>query len=268
MRDRTPRLRRQPRSCAVAARRRAITAQLGARAARRQHPDADVHPAIRSACRPSELEPARGGRLTSPDAGPGDRRVGRRSAMRVRARAPLLVARSDEDGAHARAPRSTARSQRLPSGSASASRKGRARQSSSDPADAERYRRGEASHDGERRPCSSTSDSARRSTLLRETRCAAFARAEIAPLAAEIDATNEFPRALWPKLGALGVLGITVERNTAARASVISRTASRWRRSAARRPRGAVVRCALEPVREPDSALRHRRSRSSVTCRR
>ena len=38
-----------------------------------------------------------------------------------------------------------------------------------------------------------------------------FASAEIAPLAAEIDATNEFPRALWPKLGELGALGITVE---------------------------------------------------------
>ena len=38
-----------------------------------------------------------------------------------------------------------------------------------------------------------------------------FATAEIAPLAAEIDATNEFPRALWPKLGELGALGITVE---------------------------------------------------------
>ena len=38
-----------------------------------------------------------------------------------------------------------------------------------------------------------------------------FASAEIAPMAAEIDASNEFPRALWPKLGALGVHGITVE---------------------------------------------------------
>ncbi len=37
-----------------------------------------------------------------------------------------------------------------------------------------------------------------------------FASAEIAPLAAEIDASNEFPRALWPKLGALGAHGITV----------------------------------------------------------
>jgi isovaleryl-CoA dehydrogenase len=38
-----------------------------------------------------------------------------------------------------------------------------------------------------------------------------FATAEIAPLAAEIDKTDQFPRALWPKLGALGAHGITVE---------------------------------------------------------
>jgi len=37
-----------------------------------------------------------------------------------------------------------------------------------------------------------------------------FARAEIAPIAADIDRSNDFPRHLWPKLGSLGLLGITV----------------------------------------------------------
>ena len=40
---------------------------------------------------------------------------------------------------------------------------------------------------------------------------AGFAQSQIAPRAAEIDRTNTFPRDLWPKLGALGLHGITVE---------------------------------------------------------
>jgi isovaleryl-CoA dehydrogenase len=40
---------------------------------------------------------------------------------------------------------------------------------------------------------------------------AAFARDRIAPRAAEIDRSNTFPRDLWPQMGELGLLGITVE---------------------------------------------------------
>jgi len=46
--------------------------------------------------------------------------------------------------------------------------------------------------------------------LLRES-VASFAADRIAPRAAAIDESNEFPRDLWPELGDLGLLGITVE---------------------------------------------------------
>jgi isovaleryl-CoA dehydrogenase len=46
--------------------------------------------------------------------------------------------------------------------------------------------------------------------MLRDS-VASFAADEIAPRAADIDRRNEFPADLWPRMGALGVLGITVD---------------------------------------------------------
>ncbi len=46
--------------------------------------------------------------------------------------------------------------------------------------------------------------------LLRDT-VRSFSDDKIAPLADEIDRSNVFPRHLWPELGALGLLGVTVE---------------------------------------------------------
>jgi len=45
--------------------------------------------------------------------------------------------------------------------------------------------------------------------MLRDT-VRSFTADHIAPRADEIDRTNTFPRFLWPKLGDLGLLGITV----------------------------------------------------------
>ena len=46
--------------------------------------------------------------------------------------------------------------------------------------------------------------------MLRDT-TRSFTSDEIAPIADQIDKSNEFPRHLWPKLGQLGLLGVTVD---------------------------------------------------------
>ena len=46
--------------------------------------------------------------------------------------------------------------------------------------------------------------------MLRES-VASFAQAELAPIAADIDRNNEFPRSIWKQMGDMGLLGITVE---------------------------------------------------------
>ena len=48
--------------------------------------------------------------------------------------------------------------------------------------------------------------------MIRDT-VRSFTADHIAPIAAEIDRSNQFPRRLWPQMGELGLLGITVEED-------------------------------------------------------
>src|SRR5246127_1620104 len=86
-----------------------------------------------------------------------------------------------------------------------------------------------------------------------------FSSNEIAPRAAEIDRSNQFPRDLWPKIGALGLHGITVEEEYGGAGARLSRALPRRRRNVTRiRRGGAVLRRAFQPLRQPDPPQRQR----------
>ncbi|MFO1072597.1 MAG: acyl-CoA dehydrogenase family protein [Geminicoccaceae bacterium] len=96
---------------------------------------------------------------------------------------------------------------------------------------------------------------------------AGFAQREIAPLAAEIDRSNSFPRQPGPSSASLGLLGVTVEEEYGGSGlgylehTVVVEEISRASAMAA-----IVLRGAFEPVRQPDPPLGQPMRRNGATC--
>jgi len=103
--------------------------------------------------------------------------------------------------------------------------------------------------DSEFFPADSISISARRRERAGATPSRASVRRTSRRAPDEIDKTNKFPRDLWPKLGELGVLGITVRGGVRRRGgSAISSIAWRWREISRGSGRESVFLTARIPI--------------------
>ena len=102
--------------------------------------------------------------------------------------------------------------------------------------------------------------------MLRET-TRSFADDKIAPRADEIDKTNTFPRDLWPQMGALGLLGVTVEEECGGAGHGLSRPLRGDGGNLARLGLGRpVLRRALQSLRQPDPPQRQRRTAPQISA--
>jgi len=80
-----------------------------------------------------------------------------------------------------------------------------------------------------------------------------WAQERVAPLAAEIDQSNQFPVHLWREMGDLGLLGLTVDEEFGgAGMSYLAHTVAARKRFCQ-----LVLWRAFQPLREPDQAQRH-----------